>query len=182
MSNSRRISVQAAGLVLAGAVAGGVLAASVGAFANSAAPAATGGYGTPPPAGYSAAGPDGHRGPRPQLQAGTVSAVGASSVGIKTTAGTKTYAVDANSDIDKNGEAKLSDLKVGDAVHFAVRPGTSTIAVLHAGDEAKNMPGFGRHHDGPCPGGRMGPGPGEAGPGAPGPGAPNPSASPSSTA
>ena len=31
-----------------------------------------------------------------------------------------------HSDIDKNGEATLSDLKAGDAVHFAVRPGTST--------------------------------------------------------
>ena len=161
----RRTSIRAAGLVLAGAVAGGVLAASVGAFANSAAPAATGGYGQPP-ASYAATGPDGRRGPRPPMQAGTVTAVGTNSVGIKTTAGTKTYAVDTDSDIDKNGEAKLSDLKVGDAVHFAVRPGTSTIAVLHAGDEAKNAPAGGRHHDGPCPGGRMGPGPGAPAPGA----------------
>ena len=177
MSNSRRTSIQAAGLVLAGAVAGGVLAASVGAFANSATPTASG-YGVQPPASYAATGPDGQgrpdgpRGPRPAMQAGTVTAVGTDTVGIKTTAGTKTYAVAADSDIDKNGEAKLSDLKVGDAVHFAVRPGSSTIAVLHAGDEAKNMPGFGRHHDGPCPGGRMGPGPG----------APAPNASPSSNA
>ena len=182
MSNSRRTSLQAAGLVLAGAVAGGVLAASVGAFANSAAPAATG-YGAQPPA-YAAAGPDGQsrpdgpRGPRPPMQAGTVTAVGSASVSIKTAAATNTYAVDADSDIDKNGEAKLSDLKVGDAVHFAVRPGTSTIAVLHAGDEAKNMPRFGRHHDGPCPGGPMGPGGGMG----PGPGAPAPNASPSSNA
>ena len=166
MSNSRRTSIQATGLVLAGAVAGGVLAASVGAFANSAAPAATG-YGQPP-ASYAATGPDGQRGPdgrgpRPPMQVGTVTAVGTNTVGIKTAAGTKTYAVDADSDIDKNGEAKLSDLKVGDAVHFAVRPGTSTIAVLHAGNEALNGPG-GRHHDGPCPGGRMGPGPGAASP------------------
>jgi hypothetical protein len=106
------------------------------------------------------------------MQAGTVAAVGTNSVGIKTTAGTKTYAVDANSDIDKNGEAQLSDLKVGDAVHFAVRPGTSTIGVLHAGDEAKNAPAGGRHHGGPCPDGQMGPGPG----------APSPGATPSSNA
>ena len=177
MSNSRRTSIQAAGLVLAGAVAGGVLAASVGAFANSAAPTASG-YGVQPPASYAATGPDGQgrpdgwRGPRPAMQAGTVTAVGTNSVDIKTAAGTKTYAVDADSDIDKNGEAKVSDLKAGDAVHFAVRPGSSTIAVLHAGDEAKNMPRFGRHHDGPCPGGPMGPGPG----------APAPDASPSSNA
>jgi hypothetical protein len=178
MSNSRRSSVQAAGLLLAGAVAGGVLAASVAASADSAAPAATGGSGGPPPvAAYAATGPDGQRGPRPPLQAGTVAAVGTASVGIKTAAGTKTYAVDADSDIDKNGEAKLSDLKVGDAVHFAVRPGTSTIAVLHAGDEARKGPGGGRHHDGPCPGG-MGPG-GRMGPG---PGTASPSATPSSNA
>jgi len=87
------------------------------------------------------------------MQAGTVTGVGAKSVTIKSGSATKTYAVDANSDIDKNGEAKLSDLKAGDAVHFAVRPGTSTIAVLHAGDEALNRPGFGAGHPGgPCPG------------------------------
>jgi hypothetical protein len=106
------------------------------------------------------------------MQAGTVTAVGSKSVTIKTTDGTKTYAVDAQSDIDKNGEAKLSDLKVGDAVHFFVRPGTSTIAVLHAGDEAKNGPGFGRGHHGPCPG-MDGDGPGGMGP--------RPSASPTPT-
>lgn len=104
------------------------------------------------------------------MQAGTVTAVGTTSVTIRSASGTKPYTVDANSDIDKSGEAKLSDLKAGDAVHFAVRPGTSTIAVLHAGDEAKNMPAGGRHH-GPCPGGRMGPGDG-----------PQPNAAPSSNA
>lgn len=87
------------------------------------------------------------------MQAGTVTAVGTKSVTIKSGSSTKTYAVDANSDIDKNGEAKLSDLTAGDAVHFAVRPGTSTIAVLHAGDEALNRPGFGSGRPGgPCPG------------------------------
>lgn len=162
--------------MLAGGVVGGVLAATIGASAGAPAasggsPAATGGY-APPPASYAAAGPDGRRQgpPRPAMQDGTVTAVGADTVGIKTAAGTKTYAVDGNSDIDKNGEAKLSDLVVGDAVHFALRPGTSTIAVLHAGDEAKNRPARGGH-DGPCPGGRMGGGSG-----------PRPTASPSSTA
>src|SRR5207302_10929401 len=80
--------------------------------------------------------------------------VGAKSVTIKSGSATKTYGVDTNSDIDKNGEAKLSDLKSGDAVHFAVRPGTSTIAVLHAGDEALNRPAFGAGGPGgPCPSG-----------------------------
>ena len=170
MTSSRRTTAQAAGLLLAGAVAGAVLAVTIGANASS--PSA----GTGGPASYAATGggpgapgapgaPG--RGPRPAMQAGTVTAVGSKSVTIKGTSGTKTYAVDANSDIDKNGEAKLSDLKAGDAVHFAVRPGTSTIAVLHAGDEAKNRPAFGRGGPGgpghPCPG-MGGPGPGQPAP------------------
>src|SRR4051794_38452801 len=156
MSSSGRTTAQAAGLLLAGAVAGGVLAVTFGASASSSSAGPSG------PASYAAngqgpggyAGPDGHHGPGRfgPMQTGSVTSVGAKSVTIKSTAGTKTYAVDANSDIDKNGEAKLSDLKAGDAVHFGVRPGTSTIAVLHAGDEAKNRPAFGRG-GGPCPGG-----------------------------
>src|SRR3954451_18167501 len=156
MASSGRTNAQAAGLLLVGAVAGGVLAVTYSATASS--PSA----GTPGPTSYAATGPgpggygfgDHHRGPgRFGLgQSGTVTAVGTKSVTIKSTAGTKTYAVDANSDIDKNGEAKLSDLKAGDAAHFAVRPGTSTIAVLHAGDEALNHPGFGAGRPGgPCP-------------------------------
>src|SRR3954452_12476710 len=158
MSSSRRTTAQAAGLLLAGAAAGGVLAVTFGASASSpsAGPSGPASYAAngPGPGGY--AGPGGHHGPGRfgAMQAGSVTSVDAKSVTIKSTAGTKTYAVDANSDIDKNGEAKLSDLKAGDAVHFAVRPGTSTIAVLHAGDEALNRPAFGSgHHGGPCPGG-----------------------------
>jgi hypothetical protein len=164
--SSARTTAQAAGLLLAGAVTGGFLAVTFSAAASS--PAAS----SPGPASYAATGPaggapDGTRGPRPPLQAGTVTAVGPNSVSIKATGAAKTYAVDANSDIDKNGEAQLSDLKVGDAVHFAVRPGTSTIAVVHAGDEAKNRPAFGpdgRGPGGPCPGGagrHHGPGDGD---------------------
>ena len=155
MSPSRRTTAQAAGLLLTGAVAGAVLAATFSAGAAS--PSA----GTPGPSSYAATGtgPGGygfgdHRGPGRLgvMQSGTVTAVGANSVTIKTTGGTKTYAVDADSDIDKNGEAKLSDLKSGDAVHFVLRPGTSTIAVLHAGDEAKDVPAGRGGHGGPCPG------------------------------
>ena len=150
MTTSRRTAAQAAGLLLAGAVVGGVLAATITASAGT--PSATRAAAPAPYAPFAPyAGPDGHRGPRPPMQAGTVTAVGTSSVTIKSADGAKTYSVDADSDIDKSGEAKLSDLKTGDAVHFAVRPGTSTIAVLHAGDESKNGPGPGRHH-GPCPG------------------------------
>lgn len=72
---------------------------------------------------------------------GTVAAVGASSVTIKTSTGTTDYAVTSNSDIDKNGEAQLSNLAVGDAVTFSVDNSTSkTIDKLHAGDETKNRP------------------------------------------
>ena len=143
------------GLLLAGAVAGGVLAVTFTAVASS--PSA----GSPGPTSYAATGPGpsgygygDHHGPGRfgPVQDGTVTAVGGKSVTIKSSSGTKTYAVDANSDIDKNGEAQLSDLKAGDAVHFGVRPGTSTIAVLHAGDEAQNRPAFGRG-GAPCPGG-----------------------------
>jgi len=159
MSSSRRTAAQAAGLLVTGAVAGAVLAVSFSAGASS--PSA----GTPGPTSYAATGPGpagygfgDHRGPGRfgpgrfgPMESGTVTAVRAKSVTIKTTAGTKTYAVDAGSDIDKNGEAKLSDLKTGDAVQFAVRPGTSTIAVLHAGNEALNGPAGPR--GGPCPNG-----------------------------
>lgn len=176
---SARTTAQAAGLLVVGAVAGGVLAVTFGASAAS--PSAT----PPGPASYAATGPEGGapgmpgmRGPRPPMQSGTVTAVGTNSVSIKTTGAAKTYAVDANSDIDKNGEAKLSDLKVGDAVHFAVRPGSSTIAVLHAGDEAKNRPAFGA--GGPCPGGGRHHGPGDGN--GPPPGAGQPSSAPTSGA
>jgi len=60
------------------------------------------------------------------------------SVTIKTPSGTKTYTVNSNSDVDKNGESQLSKLVVGDAVTFSVN-GT-TIDKLHAGDDAKDAP------------------------------------------
>ena len=77
-------------------------------------------------------------------QSGTVTAVNPDSNGttgtvtIKTPSGTKTYPVDGNSDVDKNGESQLSKLSAGDAVTFSL-DGT-TVDKLHAGDEAKNAP------------------------------------------
>ena len=161
---SRRTTWQAAGLMLAGALVGGVLAAEVtanaaspGANSSGTRPAAQSAYGEGPmaagPGGPGRFAGPGHRGFGLD-QSGTVTAVGTDLVTIKTANGTKTYSVDSHSDIDKNGEAHLSDLKAGDAVHFVVRPGTSTIAVLHAGNEALNRPamGSGRHGGGgPCP-------------------------------
>ncbi len=73
---------------------------------------------------------------------GTVTTVGASSVTIKTSAGTKTYKVTSSSDIDKNGEAQLSDLKAGDVVRFDTETvnGATVIDHLHAGSEALDRP------------------------------------------
>ena len=69
---------------------------------------------------------------------GTVTAVGASSVTIDG----KVYAVTSSSDIDKNGEATLSDLAVGDKVTFSTVSGASTATIdkLHAGSEALDRP------------------------------------------
>ena len=72
---------------------------------------------------------------------GTVTAVGSASVTVQTSSGTKTYSVTRSSDIDKNGEAALSDLAVGDAVTFSVTGANSDqIDRLHTGDEARNVP------------------------------------------
>jgi len=72
---------------------------------------------------------------------GTVTAVGTNTVTIKTSTGTTVYTVTGNSDIDKNGEASLPALKVGDAVKFSVDSSNSKqIDKLHAGNEALNLP------------------------------------------
>src|SRR3978361_2129645 len=123
----RRGLVIGAGLLGAGVVAGAIIGGTVlSGAATTASP-------TPPAACSAASGGHG-----PGLS-GTVTAVGASSVTIKTSAGTTTYKVDSNSDIDKNGEAQLSSLKAGDAVRFSVTS-TNVIDKLHAGDEALNRP------------------------------------------
>lgn len=69
---------------------------------------------------------------------GTVTAVGASSVTIKTTSGTETYVVTDSSSIDKNGKATLSALAVGDDVAFSTvtTDGTTAIDKLIAGNMA----------------------------------------------
>jgi hypothetical protein len=129
----RRGLVAGAGLVGAGVVAGAI----VGTTLLSGAATTT----TPTPGTSSSASQqEGHHGPGRGLGlSGTVTAVGASSVTIKTGTATTTYKVGSNSDIDKNGEAQLSDLKVGDAVLFSVDSG-NVIDKLHAGNEALNHP------------------------------------------
>jgi hypothetical protein len=74
-------------------------------------------------------------------------------VTIQTSTGTTTYAVTSSSDIDKNGEATLSDLAVGDAVTFSTvtTNGTTAIDKLHAGNAQEDMP-HGGGPPGPAPG------------------------------
>ncbi|GAC1610498.1 MAG: hypothetical protein NVS3B26_17580 [Mycobacteriales bacterium] len=140
------------GLATGGLVAGVVLAGTVSAQASSPSPAATSGGAIP------AVGPDAHPGGNggdgvPEGQehlgvgrgldlSGAVTAVGAGTVTIRSSAGTPTtYAVTSHSDIDKNGEAALKDLAPGDAVTFSTDgAATRTIDRLHAGDATKDAP------------------------------------------
>lgn len=134
-----------AGLLLAGALVGAVLTGSLSASAATSTP-------TPAPGATTQAAPgvqenDGipeaqeHHGGHGVGLTGTVTAVGSDSVTIKTSAGaTVTYTVTSASDIDKNGEAQLSNLAAGDAVRYSVGAGTTTIDKLHAGDETRNLP------------------------------------------
>jgi hypothetical protein len=147
-----RVPAVAAGVV-AGAAAGVAIAWAVGSTATTPGtgqPFAASAYGassstassTAPQPGAPGSWRDHRHGFGGLNQSGTVTAVGASSVTIKTSSGTKTYAVTSSSDIDKNGEAKLSDLKVGDAVRFdtATVNGKTVIGRLHAGNEALDRP------------------------------------------
>ena len=74
---------------------------------------------------------------------GTVTAVGSSSVTIKTSTGTTTYAVTSSSSIEKKGKTTLSALSTGDVVAFSVvtADGTTTIDKLMAGDAPSGMAG-----------------------------------------
>ena len=133
--------------IIVGVIAGGVITSGLafGAVSANAATTSTGTAATatatdaPAPSGTS----HGH-GHGLDLS-GTVTAVGTGSVTIKTATATTEYAVSATSDIDKNGEATLSDLVVGDAVTFSTTTtttanSTTTVDKLHAGNEALNKP------------------------------------------
>ncbi|MDX6255450.1 MAG: hypothetical protein QOJ11_1784 [Frankiales bacterium] len=145
-----KISLGAGGLV-----AGAVLATTIGAQAATSTPSPS----TPSGSSSSSTAVDPHPGDNgadgvPEAQehhgggrggalslSGTVSAVGTTSVTIKTSTATTAYTVTSSSDIDKNGEATLSALAVGDAVTFSVDSSNSKqIDKLHAGDETKNLP------------------------------------------
>ena len=139
--NRRQISV-GAGLVAGGALVGAVLAGTLSAGAATTTPSSAPSSSSSSSSGSSTAPGDGDHDGRHGLDlTGTVTAVGSSSVTIKTSSGTTvTYAVNRSSDIDKNGEAQLSSLVAGDAVRYSVASGSKTIDKLHAGDEAKDMP------------------------------------------
>ena len=63
-----------------------------------------------------------------QHLSGTITAVGSSSITVKSTAGTATYAVNGTTEIDVNGSTStLSALKVGSAVTVHVYPSGSTM-------------------------------------------------------
>jgi cell wall-associated NlpC family hydrolase len=136
----------AAGVLAAGVVIGGATAwaASAGASGSSSSPtpSAERAHGE-----HGSGGLESGRAGRALDLSGTVTDVAAKAVTIKTSSGTKTYSVDANSDVDKNGEAQLSDLKVGDVVHFSVTSG-GAIDKLHAGSEALDRPSGRGRHDG----------------------------------
>jgi len=150
----------AAGLT-AGLVLGGVgIAAAATSSSSTSTPSST--SAAAPPSGTSSSseapmgGPAGgpHGGYQVPGMSGTVTNVGTDTVTIKTASGTTTYAVNSSSDIDKNGEATLSDLIVGDAVTFNTTGSGSSLAIdkLHAGSEALDRP------SGPRGGGPGGPG------------------------
>lgn len=142
------------GLGVAGLVAGVVLAGTMGAQAATSTPTPTAKSGS----SSSSTTTDAHPGDNgadgvPEAQephggrggaldmSGTVTAVGTGTVTIKTASATTVYTVTSGSDIDKNGEATLSALAVGDTVTFDVDSTHATqIDKLHAGDETKNMP------------------------------------------
>lgn len=140
------------GLGVAGLLAGVVLASTVGASAatstprlNNAVTSSSPSTATDPHLGDN--GQDGvpeaqeHHGRHHLGLSGTVTAVGTSSVTIKTATATTEYAVTSASDLDKNGEAALKNLAVGDAVTFSVNNANAKqIDKLHAGDQTNDMP------------------------------------------
>ena len=131
--SSRRRLVVGSGLVGAGVVAGAIVGGTL--LSQAATPSAS----VPAQGASTAAGNCPDRGQWPNLT-GVVTKVGTSTVDIKIgSASAKTYSVTSKSDIDKNGEAKLSSLKVGDKVRFSATAG-DVIEVLHAGQEGLDGP------------------------------------------
>jgi hypothetical protein len=158
----RRGTATAIALIAGGALAGGILASTVGASASSsttAASAAEAAVSSPAPAASSPSPGQGNRpnfvGPRLKQLTGTVTAVGTDTVGIKTSTATTTYSVTSTSHISINetGPGALSGVKIGDTVFFSTTTdGGTVIADLRDGTAGPG--GFG----GPGGPGRGGPG------------------------
>jgi hypothetical protein len=113
-------AAKAAVLVVIGVLAGGGIAYAAGHHATSTASTGIG----QPPAGAPGAGFGGRAGE--QHIAGTLTAVGSSSVTVQSSSGTATYTVDAGTQIVRDGApATLSQLRAGDAVFLHVYPASS---------------------------------------------------------
>src|SRR5450755_2374090 len=161
-TRGRRGTATAIALIAGGALAGGILASTVGASASSsttAASAAEAAVSSPAPAASSPSPGQGNRpnfvGPRLKQLTGTVTAVGTDTVGIKTSTATTTYSVTSTSHISINetGPGALSGVKIGDTVFFSTTTdGGTVIADLRDGTAGPG--GFG----GPGGPGRGGPG------------------------
>ncbi len=144
-----RSRAKQAGLVAAGLLAGGVLAGTVNATAATSSPSTTPSTTSTAVTAPVVPGQSGH-GAFGLGITGTVTAVGTSSVTIKTATATTRYAVTSTSDIDKNGEAQLSGLAVGDTVRFSTSlTSATTIDKLHAGTESLDRPQGGPGQQGP---------------------------------
>ena len=132
-----------------GALAGGIASTAISASAATTTTAATGSSGSGASSSTSSTVPGSGR-QRPAAPPGasslplhgTITAVGDSSVSIKTSSGSATYAVTSTSDIEKKDKTTLSALSVGDTVAFSTvtSDGTTAIDTLVAGPRPRAWP------------------------------------------
>jgi hypothetical protein len=136
---ARKVALIGTGLV-AGAALAGTVSAQAATTSSSPTPTATSSTPAQPGGGGQSGGTALAPGGSLSLT-GTVTAVGTSTVTIKTASGTTAYTVTSSSDIDKNGEATLSALTVGDTVSFSTTAtGGTVIDKLHAGNQQLDWP------------------------------------------
>jgi hypothetical protein len=126
---SRRTMVIA--VVLGAALVGGGIAVAVNHASGSSGTSNSGTQATPPPSltPSMSTPPTGGQG---DVGQGTLTAVGASSVTVKSLTGkTTTYQIGSSTEIKRNGiKATLDQLKVGDPVSFRLMPGTGGTPML----------------------------------------------------
>jgi hypothetical protein len=139
----RRTALVTAGLIAAGSLAGGVAVAALRPHSSTTTASQTGSAGGQVPAGQvpsggqvlpgqgqggfgGGGGVDGE-----QRLGGIVTAVGGSSVTIRTASGTTAYAVTAQTEIVRNGAlARLSAVRAGDSVFVHLIPGSGSSYVV----------------------------------------------------